>query len=72
MINLPNKTLLRVDEVAAYLSLSERTIRAWIKNGDLGAEKFVGTIRIRREAILNCGVKLEIETLTKNDESGSN
>ena len=72
MKNLPNKELLRVNEVAAYFSVTERTVRLWIEHGDLIAEKIIGTVRIPREAVLNCRVKLKRKTLTKTAESISN
>jgi excisionase family DNA binding protein len=56
MSTLPNKELFRIGEVAIYFSVTERTIRAWIQKGHLKAEKIVGTIRISREAILNCRI----------------
>lgn len=57
MNNLPNKALLRPDEVAAYFSVTERTIRSWIKTGKIEAIKIVGTVRIPREAILKSRVE---------------
>jgi excisionase family DNA binding protein len=35
MKSLPNKDLLRVDEVAEYLGVSERTVRRWCGEGRL-------------------------------------
>ena len=57
MNTLPNKALLRPDEVAAYFSVTERTIRSWIKTGKIEAIKIVGTVRIPREAILKSRVE---------------
>lgn len=57
MNNLPNKALLRPDEVADYFSVTERTIRSWIKTGKIEAIKIVGTVRIPREAILKSRVE---------------
>jgi excisionase family DNA binding protein len=54
MPNLPKKELLRVDEVATFFSVTERTVRLWIEHGHLKAEKIVGTIRISRESVQNC------------------
>lgn len=48
MENLPNKELLRVDEVAAYYSVSEKTVRGWIATGKLMAVKVVKVWRIHR------------------------
>ena len=50
----PNKELLRVDEVADFFSVTERTIRLWIEHGHLQAEKVVGIIRISRESVNKC------------------
>jgi excisionase family DNA binding protein len=49
MTNLPNKDLFRVEEVAAYFSITERTVRLWIEHGKLEAIKKVGIVRITRE-----------------------
>ena len=54
MNGLPNKPMLRVDEVALYFDVTERTIRLWIENGHLIAKKIVGTIRIPRESVESC------------------
>ena len=70
MLELPMKELLRVDEVANFFSVSERTIRLWAEHGHLEAVKIVGSIRITRESALKCrfGAKpmvedpIEIET----------
>jgi excisionase family DNA binding protein len=51
MEDLPDKKLLRVSEAAAYFGVSERTIRLWIANGKLIAEKHVRTVFIPRESI---------------------
>ena len=54
MNKLPEKELLRVDEVAEYFSVTEKTIRLWIDHGHLIAEKIVGIVRIPRESIIKC------------------
>lgn len=54
---LPNKSLFRIDEVARYFNVSERTIRLWIDHKHLECEKIVGSIRIPRESILKCRFK---------------
>jgi len=54
---LPEKDLFRIDEVAEYFSVTERTVRSWINDGRLNAEKIIGTIRITRESILKIRVK---------------
>ena len=72
MTTLPEKDLFRVDEVAEYFSVTERTVRLWIERGNLIAEKIVGTIRIPRESILNCRVKLKRNSLTKKPENSNN
>ena len=56
---LPKKDLFRVDEVAKYFDVTERTIFSWIAQGHLEAEKIVGTLRIPRGSILNCRFGLE-------------
>ena len=55
LVGLANKDLFRVDEVAAYFSVEDRTIRLWIQHGHLESEKLAsGTIRITKKSILKC------------------
>ena len=50
---IPPKPLLRVDEVAAYFDVSRSVVYLWIDHGLLEAEKYLGTIRIPRESVVN-------------------
>lgn len=61
MNDLPDKALLRVDEVADYFSVTGRTIRLWIEHGHLESIKKVGTVRITRESVLNYHFKTVAE-----------
>jgi len=52
MTDLPNKSLLRPDEVAKYLSVSVKTVYRWIDMGRIEGVKVAGgLVRIPREAI---------------------
>jgi len=52
MSDLPNKSLLRPDEVAKYYSVSVKTVRGWIAAGKLEARKIAGgLLRIPRESL---------------------
>ncbi len=52
MTTLPDKELLRPDEVAAYYSVNVRTVRGWVATGKLEAIKIAGgVLRIPRTAI---------------------
>lgn len=51
MGKLPDKELLRPDEVARYLSVTRKTIYLWIDTGKLEAVKVVNRTRIPREAV---------------------
>lgn len=52
MESLPNKALLRPDEVAAYYSVSVKTVRGWIATGKLEAVKIAGgLLRIKKEDV---------------------
>jgi len=53
MTDLPNKALLRPDEVAVYFSVKPSTIYGWINEGKLNAIKVGGTTRIPRQAIFD-------------------
>lgn len=57
MNDLPKKPMLRVDEVANYFDVTERTVRLWIEHGHLEAHKIVGTIRITRASVQKCAVR---------------
>lgn len=53
---LSEKPLFRIDEVATYFDVTERTVRLWIDHGHLKAVKKAGVIRILRESILKCHI----------------
>ena len=53
MTDLPDKALLRPDEVAAYLDVTRKTIYQWISLGKLEAVKLSRIIRIPRESVVN-------------------
>jgi excisionase family DNA binding protein len=53
MTDLPNKTLLRPDEVAVFFSKSKKTIYRWIELGDIEAIKTKsGSRMILRESVM--------------------
>ena len=54
MTDLPNKPLLRPDEVAAFFSVTRKTVMRWVKKGDLIAKKKGGTVRITKNSVLEC------------------
>lgn len=52
MTDLPNKALLRPDEVADYYGVKPKTVRGWIATGKLEAVKVAGNLlRVRRESL---------------------
>jgi excisionase family DNA binding protein len=51
MTDIPNKPLLRVDEVATYFDVSRSVVYLWIDHGLLTAEKYRGVIRVPRESV---------------------
>jgi len=52
MSKLPDKELLRPDEVAKYYSVAKSTVYVWIETGKLEAVKVGGKLlRIPREAL---------------------
>jgi excisionase family DNA binding protein len=63
MIDLPNKELFRVDEVAEYFGVARSTIYLWIEHGILIAEKYRGIIRIPRESVENCRMASKLTPL---------
>lgn len=69
-VNLPNRTLLRVDEVSVFFAVSKMTIYRWYKADDLQGILLKGGLWIYRQSVedlvrQNHGRKMEIE----DDES---
>lgn len=63
MRDLPDKTLLRVDEVARFFSVSPKTIYVWCDIGALKACKPGGSsLRIFRKSVLEL-----VKKTTKDD-----
>ncbi|MGD0232542.1 MAG: helix-turn-helix domain-containing protein [Syntrophorhabdales bacterium] len=50
--DLPDKTLLRPDEVAEFLSVSMKTVYRWYRSGIIEGIKLNRALRIYRESIL--------------------
>ena len=69
MTDLPDKPLLRVEEVADYFRVTERTIRLWIEHGHLRAEKIIGTVRISRESVQSCRFIIKKKEKNIDDEA---
>ena len=59
MLKLPEKELLRVDEVAKYLSVSKKAIYSWIESGILEGAKVRKMIRVRRESVKKMIIPIE-------------
>lgn len=60
---LPMKALFRPDEVATYFNVSRSVIYLWVDHGILEAEKYHGTIRIPRQAIIGCRLANKLRPL---------
>lgn len=52
MSTLPDKELLRPDEVATFFEVSKSLVYQWVSLGELAAEKYGGVIRIPRDGVL--------------------
>jgi excisionase family DNA binding protein len=50
--DLPQKTLLRPDEVALFLSVSLKTVYRWYRTGLIEGTKVKRSLRIYRDSIL--------------------
>ena len=63
MTDLPDKALLRPDEVADYFRVKIRVIYKWVDEGRIkGAVRVAGrTIRIPRESVVECQEKVDDE-----------
>lgn len=58
---LPEKPFFRIDEVARYFDVSDRTVRMWIDHGHFEIEKLHGTtIRVLRESVLRFRLKSRV------------
>lgn len=62
-MTLPNKELLRPDEVAQHFGVSRSTIYLWIDHGLLVAEKYQRIIRITRESVENFRLEKKLHPL---------
>jgi excisionase family DNA binding protein len=51
-VDLPDKRLLRADEVAECLCISKRTVYTWCENGKLAFIRINGVIRIPRGSVI--------------------
>ena len=58
---LPNRDLLRVHEVAAYLSKAESTIRLWIDHGYFITEKFRGSLWVTKQSVIDFRTRNRVE-----------
>ena len=50
--DLPQKTLLRPDEVAIFLSVSLKTVYRWYRSGLIDGTKVKRSLRIYRDSVL--------------------
>ena len=62
---LPDRDLLRVYEVAMYLSKAESTIRLWIDHGYFITEKFRGSLWVTKQSVIDFRLKNRVN----NDEN---
>jgi excisionase family DNA binding protein len=53
MNGLPNRLLLKPKEVAAFLSVSERTVYRWFQQGLIAGIRIRKSLRITRDSISN-------------------
>ena len=51
MTKLPDKELLRPDEVASYFRVSPRTVYRWLELNPAWEVRINGTVRIKRAAL---------------------
>ena len=56
MKKLIDKDLFRVDEVSEYFSITKKTVYILIENGNLEAVKIGGSIRIKRQSVIDCQI----------------
>ncbi len=63
MKGLPDKELLRVDEVASHLNISKSTVYLYIDHGLLEAEKLGGCVRVLRESVVKFRLASKLKPL---------
>lgn len=63
---LPNKPLLRVDEVAEFFQVTKQTVYMWYENDKLKGCKIDNTLRIYRQSIVEL---IETNNGKKNGET---
>ena len=51
VLNMAEKKLMTIEEVAVYLRVKKRTIYDWLKKGKIPAIKTVGQWRFKRETV---------------------
>lgn len=51
-VDLPNRTFLKVDEVARFLKVSNKTVYRWCEEEDLQSVKLNKSLRIFRKSLL--------------------
>lgn len=51
--NIPAKPFFRTDEAAELFDVTRKTIYNWIETGKMDAFKVGGSLRIKREVIIN-------------------
>ena len=69
--DLPEKTLLRPDEVASFLRVSIKTVYRWCAKGQLHGVRLKRSLRIYRESVLESvseGQEEGIQSYEKRDE----
>ena len=59
MTSLPNKELLRPDEVADYLRVHRKTVYEWLKTGKLKGKKISNRNRIFRQSVIDIQKPIE-------------
>ena len=65
MEKLIDKDLFRVDEIAEYFSVTDRTVRLWIEHGHLKAERIGGSIRIPYQSVLDCRIGITVKNAAR-------
>jgi excisionase family DNA binding protein len=57
MITLPDRPYLKIKEVASYFGVCPKTIRRWVKAGELEIRKIGGSSRVTKESV---DVRMEV------------
>jgi excisionase family DNA binding protein len=68
MKKLIEKDFFRIDEVAEYFLVSDRTIMRWIEHGHLSSMKLNNVTRIPYQSVLKCKIGATVKNASATSQ----